>query len=306
MGGYDWGDTREEDLIDAVHAALDLGVNFFDTADTYGLGESEKRLARGLGSNRQKVVIQTKFGVRAERGKKTFVDNSPAYLRVALEESLRRLNTDYVDIYVVHYWDQKTPPEDIVAELERQKQAGKIRYYGLSNARPDALALCKPFWGKFVTSQHEFSLCCRKWEAEIRMTEEAMDLTPLTWGSLAQGMLSGKYDENTRFGDNDRRRRDVYVNFHGEKLKHNLQIVDELRSVAAVHEKSCSATAIRFILDFFPEGIPIVGIKNAEQIRNNVLSQDWHLTLDEMTRLNRISHADNSNQSREMPWQKEI
>ena len=306
MGGYGWGDTKEEDFIDAIHTALDLGVNFFDTADTYGLGQSEKTLSKGLNGNRHDVVIQTKFGVRAQKGQNTVIDNTPVYIQKALEDSLRRLNTDYIDIYVVHYWDQKTPPAVIVEELEKQKQAGKIRYYGLSNARPEVLALCKPFQGQFVTSQHEFSLCCRKWEAEIRQTVDAMDVTPLTWGSLGQGMLSGKYDENSKFSENDRRRREVYTNFHGEKLKHNLRIVEELRKVAASHDKSCSATAVRFILDLFPNGIPIVGIKNAKQLRDIATAQDWHLTWQEMTRLNRVSHADKNVTPTEMPWLKEF
>ena len=301
MGGYDWGEVHEEDFINAIHTALDLGVNFFDTADTYGLGQSEKTLSKGLGSNRQKVVIQTKFGVRTQKGQSTIIDNTPAYIQKALENSLRRLNTDYIDIYVVHYWDQKTHPEIIVEELEKQKQVGKIRYYGLSNAQPEALALCKSFQGKFVTSQYEFSLCCRKWEAEIRQSVDTMDVTPLTWGSLGQGMLSGKYDEHSKFGDNDRRRREVYTNFHGEKLKHNLRIVEELREVAANHDKSCSAAAIRFILDLFPNGIPIVGIKNAKQLRDIVSAQDWHLTWKEMTQLNRISLADSNVTPKEMP-----
>ena len=306
MGKYGWGEVHEEDLLDAVHTALELGINFFDTADTYGLGESEKTLSRGLGNNRQKVIIQTKFGVRVQKGKETVIDNTPSYIQMALEDSLRRLNTDYIDIYVVHYWDQKTHPAEIVEELEKHKKAGKIRYYGLSNVRPDVLALCRPFKGKFVTCQHEFSLCCRKWEAEVRQTVETMDVTPLTWGSLGQGMLSGKYDENSHFAENDRRRREVYINFHGEKLKHNLQIVNELRQVAAHHEKSCSATAVRFILDLFPEGVPIVGIKSAKQLRDIASSQDWHLTWEEMKKLNRISHADHSVIPNEMPWLKEI
>ena len=291
MGGYQWGDTREEDFIDAIHSALDVGVNFFDTADTYGLGQSEKTLSRGLGTHRKEVVIQSKFGVRAGQGK-TIIDNTPAYIREALENSLRRLNTDYIDIYVVHYWDQKTHPGIILEELRRQKEAGKIRYYGMSNIRPDGLLLCKPFRGEFVTSQHEFSLCCRRREAEMRQTMDVMDATPMTWGSLGQGMLSGKYDENSRFGENDRRSREIYTNFHGDKLKHNLRIVEELRRIAAAHGESCSATAIRFILDYFTDGIPIVGIKNSEQLRDAVSSQGWHLTSRELSDLNRISFAD--------------
>lgn len=306
MGGYDWGDTREEDFISAIHTALDMGVNFFDTADTYGLGQSERTLAKGLGSERPNVIIQTKFGVRVQKGQKTVIDNSPAYLREALEQSLRRLKTDYIDIYVIHYWDQVTPPADIIAELDRQKKAGKIRYYGLSNARPDALVYCEPFKGQFVTSQHEFSLSCRSWEAEILKTKEKMDVTPLTWGSLGQGILSGKYDEQSHFGENDRRRREVYINFHGEKLKHNMRIVKLLQEVADAHNISCSAVSIRFILDYLPDGVPIVGIKDAKQMKDCLRSQDWHLSLDEMTCLNRLSHDNSKNQVKEPPWQKEI
>ena len=291
MGGYGWGDVQEDDLIDAIHAALEIGVNFFDTADTYGLGQSEKTLAKGLGGNRQKVVIQTKFGVRAQKGQSTVIDNTPAYIQKALEDSLRRLNTDYIDIYVVHYWDQKTHPAEIVEELDKQKQAGKLRYYGHSNARPEVLTLFEPFREKFVTSQHEFSLCCRNWEAEIRRAVDTLDVTPLTWGSLGQGILSGKYDENTTFGENDRRSREIYTNFHGEKLRHNLEIVKALREVARRHGMSCSAAAIRFILDFFPNSVPIVGIKTAAQLRDIAFSQDGQLNWKELSELNRISHA---------------
>ena len=306
MGGYDWGETRETDFIDAIHTALDLGVNFFDTADTYGLGQSERTLAKGLNGLRHEVVIQTKFGVKAQKGKPTVIDNSPAYLRQALEASLRRLETDYIDIYVVHYWDQITPPAEVVEELEKQQQAGKIRYFGISNARPDALTLCKPYNGKFVTSQHEFSLCCRKWEAEIHQTEKILNVTPMTWGSLGQGMLTGKYDEHSTFGGNDRRRRKEYINFHGEKLKQNLKIVNTLREISKKHGQSCAATAIRFILDYLPDSIPIVGIKNSDQLKENVLSQDWHLDADEMARLNRISHSIEGDEIKEKPWQKEF
>ena len=125
MGGFDWGETNQKDFIEAIQTALAEGVTFFDTADTYGLGQSERTLAKGLGNHRKDVVIQTKFGVRVGNGK-TIIDNSPAWIQEALDRSLKRLNTDYIDLYVVHYWDQKTPPEEIVAELERQKAAGKI------------------------------------------------------------------------------------------------------------------------------------------------------------------------------------
>mgnify|MGYP000206916885 CR=1 FL=1 len=133
MGGYGWGSVREDELLAAIHAALDVGVNFFDTADTYGLGQSERTLAKGLGTHRKAAVIETKFGVRAGNGQ-TFYDNSPEYIRKALEGSLRRLNTDYVDVYTIHYRDGKTPIEDVLGELDKLKEAG-ITPIGMDSAK---------------------------------------------------------------------------------------------------------------------------------------------------------------------------
>ena len=305
MGGFDWGETNQQDFIKAIHTALAKGVTFFDTADTYGLGQSEKTLAKGLGCHRKDVVIQTKFGVRAGNGK-TVIDNSPEWIREALDRSLKRLNTDYIDLYVVHYWDRITPPEAIIDELERQKAAGKIRYFGLSNVKSNELPQCVPYKGQFVTAQHEFSLCCRDREGEIRLMEAEMDTTPMTWGSLGQGMLTGKYDETVTFPDNDRRRKEVYVNFHGDKLKRNLRIVKTLRQVAMNHNVSCAAAAIRFIIDYMPTAIPITGIKNAEQMKDNLRSLDWHLSPEEINLLNNVSLAGDQESEESVIWQKEF
>ena len=132
MGGHGWGIVQERELVNAVHAALDRGINFYDTADTYGLGQSELTLGRALGAQRHKAVIATKFGVRVENHV-TFYDNSPAWIREACENSLRRLNTDYIDLYQVHYRDGKTPLDAVIATLEDLRREGKIRYYGISN-----------------------------------------------------------------------------------------------------------------------------------------------------------------------------
>lgn len=290
MGGYDWGETHEEDFVEAIHTAFESGVNFFDTADTYGLGRSELTLAKGLGSHRKEVIIQTKFGVKAGRGK-TIIDNSPEYIREALENSLRRLSTDYIDIFVVHYWDQITPVDEIVGELERQRDTGKIRYFGISNIYMDEKESWIPYNGKFATAQYEFSLACRKHENEIRMAKSRIGATPMTWGSLGQGILTGKYDANSKFGNNDRRRRDVYVNFHGEKLTQNLRIVDRLREIAQDHNKSCAATAIRFILDYLEDAVVITGVKNANQMKSNLSAMEWNLSEAEIEVLNSISRG---------------
>lgn len=289
MGGYGWGNVQEEELIAAVHAALDAGVTFFDTADTYGLGQSEKTLAKGLGSHRQEVVIESKFGVRVGGGQ-TVYDNSPAYIRQALEASLQRLCTDYIDVYLIHYRDGKTPIGDVVATLEALKAEGKIRYYGLSNIHGDGLQELLPYRGSFACCQDEFSLACRRNEADLRTVQRELDVTPMTWGSLGQGILTGKYTrENVRFGADDRRSREIYVNFHGEKLEQNLRIVDVLRTIAAAHGKSVPACAIRYILDAIPDSVVLAGVKRPAQLASNLEAMDWHLSAAEQRKLDEVS-----------------
>lgn len=291
MGGYGWGNTQEQDFIDAIHTALDNGVNFFDTADTYGLGQSEITLAKGLGDRRKDVIIESKFGVRIENGK-TFYDNSPDYIEEALDETLKRLNTSYIDIYTIHYRDGKTPLKDVVNKLIDLRERGKIRYFGLSNIKEQDFEELKEFKDQFVNCQDEFSLACRKNENDLAKTVEVANVTPMTWGSLGQGILTGKYDKNTVFDKNDRRSRDIYVNFHGKKLEQNLRIVEYLKIVAKNHNKSVAACAIRFILDYMPKSIVLAGVKNPSQLLSNIEAMGWHLTDDELKMLDKLSHGE--------------
>lgn len=288
MGGYNWGKVQEDEFIGAIHRALDVGVNFFDTADTYGLGQSERTLSKGLGSRRNEVIIETKFGVRVGGGK-TVYDNSPEYIEEALDGSLHRLNTDYIDIYLIHYRDGVTPIDDVVEKLTHLQEKGKIRYFGLSNIKKEDIDEFKPYKGLFVSCQDEFSLACRKNENDLRTLQTELDLTPMTWGSLGQGILTGKYDRNSVFGNDDRRSLDIYVNFQGEKLEKNLKIVDVLREIATNRGKTLSACAIRFILDCLPESVSLAGIKRADQLISNLDAMDWNLTAEEFKALDEIS-----------------
>ena len=289
MGGYGWGAVQEAELIDAVHTALDNGINFYDTADTYGLGQSEITLGKALGDRRKDAVIATKFGVRAGNGK-TFYDNSPEYIEQALDASLNRLGTDYIDLYQVHYRDGVTPISVVAETLERMKEAGKIRYYGLSNISMKDYEELAPYKGQFVSFQDEYSLACRKNESDMLDLSDKLSMTPLTWGSLGQGILTGKYDKtNVNFDSSDRRSRDIYVNFHGKKLLKNLEIVETMRSIAAAHNKSVAAVAIRFILDHIPDSVVLCGAKRPVQILSNVEGSDWKLTSEEIHGLDEVS-----------------
>lgn len=288
MGGYGWGVVEERELVAAVHAALDQGINFFDTADTYGLGQSERTLGKALGSERRRAVIATKFGVRVENGK-SFHDNSPEWIVTACENSLRRLNTDYIDLFYIHYRDGITPLPVVVETLEALRGQGKIRYFGLSNLKRDALPELEDFKGRFVALQNQYSLACRDHERDILELTGSMGVSPMTWGSLGQGILTGKYDKNAAFGSDDRRSREIYKNFHGEKLLKNLEIVEELKTVAQAYQKPVSAVAIRFILDYLPDSVVICGVKRPAQILGNAEALDWHLDRSDLERLERIS-----------------
>lgn len=288
MGAYGWGEVNENELIDAVHAAIDCGINFFDTADTYGLGQSERTLSKALGTKRNDVIIADKFGVRVENGK-TFYDNSREYIISALDSSLSRLNTDYIDLYQVHYRDGKTPLGEVVDTLKEMQKQGKIRYFGLSNIHSNEIEEIEEYKGCFASFQDEYSLACRKNEDDMFALSKTLNMTPLTWGSLGQGILTGKYDRNSSFESNDRRSRDIYVNFHGEKLLKNLDIVDAMKPIASEHNKPVSAVAIRFILDFIPESVVLCGAKRPSQILGNVDSMGWKLDSKEIEILNQIS-----------------
>lgn len=288
MGGYGWGDIQERELIDAVHVALDNGVTIFDTADTYGLGQSERTLGKALGKRRKDVVIADKFGVRAGRGS-TFYDNSPSYIREALDLSLKNLDTDYIDLYQVHYRDDKTPLSVVIETLEALKKEGKIRYYGLSNIHETDYDEIRPFIGQIVSVQDEYSLACRKNEKDLKTLNAEFQITPFTWGSLGQGILTGKYDKNVVFGSNDRRSRGIYVNFHGDKLMKNLNIVEVMKPIAEAHGKPVSAIAIRFILDWLEDSVVLVGAKRPNQILGNIEGMDWKMPLEELLKLDEVS-----------------
>ncbi len=287
MGGYGWGYVSENAVIATVHRAIDGGINFFDTADTYGLGQSERTLAKALEGRREKVVIATKFGVRTERGK-TIYDNSPEYIEKALNDSLKRLSTDYIDLYQIHYRDKKTPLDAIMEVLERFKEQGKIRCYGLSNIHGDEFKEVEPFSGKFASCQNEYSLVTRDNENDLLVNCNDLQLTPMTWGSLGQGVLTGKYNINSGFGVNDRRSRDVYTNFHGEKLKKNIEIVENMKPLAEKFGVPLPALAVRFILDHIPDSIALAGAKNPSQIEGTMAAMDLRLSKDELEFLERI------------------
>ena len=290
LGGHAWGMVDPVEVERSVGLAVDLGVTLFDTADCYGRGQSETRLARALGSRRKDVAIATKFGVRFDRAGVVSRDNSAAWLEKSLAGSLRRLRTDYIDLYQVHYWDGQTPWAEIFSQLERKREAGVIRWYGVSNELIDVQGLqARP--AGLVSCSFEFSLANRQNQDRIESMRNRWNVGFLSWGSLGQGVLSGKYTSLAGLSSADRRRRLVYVNFHGDGFVRNLRVVQQIRDrlVFGYPGATTAQIAIRWILNHFDFSVALVGAKTREQVRENAeavalrLSESDMALLDELT-----------------------
>lgn len=275
MGQHGWGETDEKALIKAANTALDRGIQFFDTADIYGLGKSEEILGKALKSRREEAFIATKFGVRLKDGK-TFYDNSPSWIRHSVSNSLNRLNCDCIDLYQIHYWDEITPLDVVFETLESLRTKGMIKSYGFTNL---TLGTVQPNSGMSSFS-FEYSLANRKYEKDIKDIQNKYDIAFLSWGSLGQGILSGKYTKESlrNLPLDDRRRRKTYTGFHGRLLESNLQTVEYLKQIATKHGNTVPAqVAIRWILDKFENSIALIGIKNPNQLDEAAECLDWRL-----------------------------
>jgi aryl-alcohol dehydrogenase-like predicted oxidoreductase len=287
ISGHGWGAVSAAELENAVSAALGNGVNFFDTADIYGLGDSERRLGRFLKGRRSLAILATKGGVRRDSSGSIFYDVSPAWIESAIEGSLYRLGTDYIDLYQVHYLDGVTPMDQILEVLEKERVKGKILYYGLSNmTAADLEGIELP--DHAITFQLQYSLAHRETEKVVSQLHKTYGLTFMSWGSLGQGILTGKYNEDSVFPADDRRCRHVYVNFHGEKLRKNLRIIKILRAIALHRRKTVTQVAIRWILDNPKITCTLTGIKAPGQIEENVGALQWKLSPEDRELLTRF------------------
>ncbi len=216
LGGHGCGPVDEAEAVQAVRKAVESGVNFFDTADCYGLGHSEELLSKTLGEERHKLVIATKFGVRYDAATdKTYKDASPRYVREALAASLERLRLETIPLYYLHWPDGVTPIQETVAELEKCRREGKIQAIGLSNVTEDDIRQALEV-APIDAVQVQYSLVDRAAAEPLFDFITENKITLVTWGSLAQGLLTGKYDATARFEKSDRR--SMYGNFVGKKF----------------------------------------------------------------------------------------
>ena len=287
LGMFNWGVIDPNELKFAICKAIDVGINYFDTADVYGLGNSERNLGIYLGTKRKNIHIATKFGVRF-KDKQRYVDNSPKWINLAINLSLKRLNTDYIDLYQLHCWDGKTNLDLILEMLLRLRDSGKIRAFGFSNLPINLLENNADFINYASCFSYEYSLAEQKNEQAIMELQKRMIF--LAYGALGQGILTGKYNGNSVFKNNDRRSSNRYVNFHGEKLIHNMSIVNTLHDLSKIYNVSVASVALRYIIDTIPNSSIICGMKNINQLQSNLEVFEFSLNQSEIELLKNVSY----------------
>jgi aryl-alcohol dehydrogenase-like predicted oxidoreductase len=271
LGGADWGAISVPDIASAISRALELGVNFFDTADVYGLGLSETRLSEILGAKRHDVVIATKGGMswrESASGQRAEIsrDSSPTYLRTAVEASLRRLRLDQLPVYFIHWPDPNTDVKHTFEFLSRLKVEGKIGQIGCSNFSMEQVrSACEVSEVTFL--QLPINLLGDDIDLELARLIKEKGLSVVAYNVLANGLLTGKYNAHSRFPSDDRRAR--LPLFQGERYLDVLRQVSEISARAQADNQTCAQYAISSILRRDYVVSTILGIKSREQIEEN-------------------------------------
>ena len=265
-----WGTTDDEESIRAVHAALDMGVDFFDTAANYGAGHSEVVLGRALKGRRDTVVIATKFGHIVNEEKKTVYGDADQILknvRTDVENSLRRLQTDFIDIYQLHEggYDPKLALE-LQSVLEELVSAGKIRWYGWSTDVVDSAREFASAASGAHCSSIQFRLNAIYDNIEMRKVCTDFDLAGINKDPLNKGVLTGKFSSNSTFPDNDIRSR---ADFSDPEVVKRLKIVDEIRDILTSNGRTMAQGALAYIWALDERMVPIPGFKSVKQVKDN-------------------------------------
>jgi aryl-alcohol dehydrogenase-like predicted oxidoreductase len=287
------GALGQEDVDRLVNTALDAGINFVDTADVYADGESEELLGRALGGHRRDVVLATKL--YAPVGSRPN-DQGLTRLHVmrALEDSLRRLGTDYIDLYQIHNWDQLTPLEETLSALDDAVRMGKVRYIGCSNLAAwqvsKALGLSALHGqAKFVANQITYSLVSRDAERDLVPMAEDAGLSLTVWQPLAGGFLTGKFDRGGATTERDSRRARNGFDFVPFDEEKGFDVVDVLRAVAARHGVSPARVALAWLLGQRAVTSVIVGARKLDQLQDNIAASDLTLTEKDLAELDEVS-----------------
>lgn len=272
--------------IETIHRAIDLGVTLFDTAEMYGPYLNEELLGRALAGRRDQVVVATKFGTILHRGDGSRgLDGSAENVRLAVEGSLRRLGTDYIDLYYQHRMDPNVPIEETAGALAELIEEGKIRHYGLSEAAPATIRRAHAVH-PVTALQTEYSLWTRDPEAEILPTVRELGIGFVAYSPLGRGFLTGSIRSTEQLDASDFRRHNP--RFEGDNLQRNLAIVDQVEAVARELGAKPGQVALAWLLAKGNDIVPIPGTKRIAYLEENVAADALELSADQLARLDAI------------------
>ncbi|MCF8720114.1 aldo/keto reductase [Nitrospina gracilis] len=271
----------------ALLKAVELGINFFDTAPVYGFGHSESLIGKALKPHRDKLIYATKCGLRWE--KESLGSIRKVATRASIEEeielSLKRLQTDVIDLYQVHWPDVDTPQAETMETLLRLKGQGKIRHIGVSNYNTRQMQECLEV-GPIVSLQPEYSLLQRSIEKEIVPYCRGKNIGIVAYSPLASGVLTGKYGKDTKF--KDWRSKGIIGEFTGEAFERNVEKVEKMKAIAEALGKTCAHVAINWVTHQPAVATALIGVKNEKQMEENVQAVGWKLEDDVLKRLDEI------------------
>ena len=287
IGGDSYGEVDDKASIDAIKAAVDAGINLIDTAAVYGCGHSEEVIGLALKQlDRSKVVVATKFGNWRSPDGGYYRDASPAMLRKGLEESLTRLQTDYIDLYQWHWPDPTLPISESIVEIAKMLEEGKIRAVGVSNFSCEQMDEVHKYV-PLASLQPPYSLLDRAFEKELLPYCRENNIGVLSYGSIGGGVLSGKYtrDNLPSFEAMDARTR-IYGNiFSAQSWSKAIDMVDVLRDIAAARGAQTVHAAINWVLAQQGVTCALVGAKTVAQVEMNAKAADWQMSAEELARV---------------------
>ena len=274
----------------AVSEAIDHGITLFDTAEVYGPFHSEELLGKALGDRRKEIVLVTKVGFDYDRSKIIGKRSTFDHIVRRTEGCLERLATDWIDLMLVHWPDHDTPYDEPIRALEKLKEAGKIRHYGVSNFSPAMMAVCEGA-GHLTANQVGYNLFDRRMEKAVLPYCLDHRIGFMAYGTLAYGLLTGSFTAETTFVDWDWRSKGGAFGlpiFQRENFLKELSVVDRLAEIARRHDRSVAQLAIAWVLGRPGVTVALVGIRNSRELRENVAAADWRLSPDERAEIDGI------------------